>query len=195
MTGRVRPLAEGNPTARAQAAQILPLVMGDRARPLLEEHLTKETSKTVRKVIELGLGSAVVGDGAAQIARTLKEDGIDGYLAADGTEVLAPPPADLPGPAPLPDSVNAGYRNLLDKAYAQQVNNYEHQKERYENATAEQRKNYWKSGRPQAPELPDHRVADRYCALLASNDPIDEARIARIGNINPFTPYFRELAA
>ena len=52
-------LADGNPTARAQAAQILPLVMGEQARPLLENHLANETSKTVRKVIELGLGSAV----------------------------------------------------------------------------------------------------------------------------------------
>ena len=55
-------LADGNPTARAQAAQILPLVIGERARPLLETHLAKETSKTVRKIIELGLGSAVVDD-------------------------------------------------------------------------------------------------------------------------------------
>jgi len=188
-------LAEGNPTARAQAAQILPLVMGEGARPLLEEHLTKETSKTVRKVIELGLGSAVVGDGAAQTARTLKEDGVDGYLAADGTEVLAPAPATVPGPTPLPDSVNAGYRNLLDKAYAQQVKDYELEKERYESANAEQRKNYWKSGRPQPPVRADHGIADRYCALLASDDPIDEATVAEIGNFNPFTPYNREAAA
>src|SRR5206468_3648264 len=48
-------LADGNPTARAQAAQILPLVMGERARPLLENHLVSETSKTVRKIIELGV--------------------------------------------------------------------------------------------------------------------------------------------
>jgi len=59
-------LAGGNPTARAQAAQILLLVIGEPARPLLEDHLAKETSKTVRKIIELGLGSAVVGDGARQ---------------------------------------------------------------------------------------------------------------------------------
>ncbi len=165
--------------------------MGERARPLLEAHLTKETSKTVRKIIELGLGSAVVGDGAAQTARTLKEDGVDGYLAADGTEVLAPAPAAVPGPTPLPDSVNAGYRNLLDKAYAQQVKNYELQKERYENATAEQRKNWWKSGLPQPPAPADHGIADRYCALLATDDPINEAVIAKIGNINPFVPYNR----
>jgi len=191
----IKTLSEGNPTARARAAQILPLVMGERVRSLLEEHLTKETSKTVRKVIELGLGSAVVGDGAAQTARTLKEDGVDGYLAADGTEVLAPAPAAVPGPTPLPDSVNAGYRNLLDKAYVQQVKNYELQKERYESANAEQRKNYWKSGRPQPPVQADHGIADRYCALLVSDDPIDEATIARIGNVNPFAPYNREAAA
>jgi len=188
-------LAEGNPTARAQAAQILPLVMGERARPLLEAHLTKETSKTVRKVIELGLGSAVVGDTAAQTARTLKEDGADGYLAADGTEVLAPAPAAVPGPTPLPDSVNAGYRNLLDKAYDQQVKNYELQKEGYESANAEQRKLYWKSGRPQPPTQADHGIVDHYCALLASDDPIDEATVAKIGNFNPFAPYNREAAA
>jgi HEAT repeats len=188
-------LAEGNPTARAQAAQILSLVMGERARSLLGEHLTKETSKTVRKVIELGLGSAVVDDGAAQTARTLKEDGADGNLAADGTEVLTPAPVAVPGPTPLPDSVNAGYRNLLDKAYAQQVKNHELQKERYASANAEQRKNYWKSGPPQLPARVDHGIADRYCALLASDDPIDEATIAKIGNFNPFAPYNKEAAA
>jgi hypothetical protein len=188
-------LAEGNPTARAQAAQILPLVMGERARPLLEEHLAKETSKTVRKVIELGLGSAVVGDGAAQAARTLSEDGAGGYLAADGTEVLAPPPAAVPGPAPLPDSVVAGYRTLLDKAYAAMVKNYEYQKTRFENATAEQRKNWWKSGPPQPPAPADHGIAVRYCALLASDVPISEEVLNNIGNFNPFTPYNREAAA
>ena len=188
-------LADGNPTARAQAAQILPLVMGERARPLLEDHLAKETSKTVRKIIELGLGSAVVGDGAAQTTRTLNDDGAEGYLAADGTEVLSPPPAAVPGPTPLPDSVRAGYRNLLDKAYAQQVKNLELQKERYEKATAEQRKNWWKSGLPEPPKPADHSIADRYCALLASDDPIDEGAVAKIGNIAPFTPYNREAAA
>src|SRR4029079_9078205 len=65
-------LAEGNPTARAQAAQILPLVMGERARSLLENHFANEPSKTVRKVIELGLGSAIVGDGPVKTARTLR---------------------------------------------------------------------------------------------------------------------------
>jgi len=134
-------LADGNPTARAQAAQILPLVMGERARPLLENHLAKETSKTVRKIIELGLGSAVVGDGPVKTARTLNDDGADGYLAADGTEVLSPLPTAVPGPTPLPDSVKAGYCNLLDKAHAHQVQNFELQKARYEKATAEQRKN------------------------------------------------------
>ena len=188
-------LAEGNPTARGQAAQILPLVMGERARALLEEHLAKETSKTVRKIIELGLGSAVVGDGAAKTARTLNDDGAEGYLAADGTEVLAPPPASLPGPTPLPDAVNAGYRGLLDKAYAQQVKNFEHQKERYANATPEQRKNWWKSGPPQPPVPVDHSIADRYCALLASDHPIDEAAVVKIGNMGPFASYHREAAA
>jgi hypothetical protein len=188
-------LAEGNPTARAQAAQILPLVMGERARPLLENHLVKETSKTVRKIIELGLGSAVVGDRAVDTARTLNDDGADGYLAADGTEVLSPLPAAVPGPAPLPDSVKAGYRNLLDKAYAQQVKNFELQKAHYEKTTAEQRKNWWKSGPPQPPKPVDHAVADRYCALLASDDPIDEAAVVRIGNIAPFAPNNTEAAA
>jgi hypothetical protein len=187
-------LAEGNPTARAQAAQILPLVMGERARPLLENHLAKETSKTVRKIIELGLGSAVVGDRAVDTARTLNDDGADGYLAADGTEVLSPLPAAVPGPTPLPDSVKAGYRNLLDKAHAQQVKNFEFQKARFENATAEQRKNWWKSGPPGPPQPVDHSVADRYCALLASDHPIDEATVAKIGNIAPFSPYNREAA-
>jgi hypothetical protein len=98
LASATRTLADGNPAARAQAAQILPLVMGERARPLLENHLAKETSKTVRKTVELGLGSAVVDDGAVKTARTLNDDGPDGYLAADGTEVLSPPPAAVPGP-------------------------------------------------------------------------------------------------
>jgi hypothetical protein len=188
-------LADGNPTARAQAAQILPLVMGEQARPLLESHLAKETSKNVRKVIELGLGSAVVGDVAIDAARALHDDGPDGYLAADGTEVLSPPPAAVPGPTPLPDSVKAGYYNLLDKAHAQQIKNFEFQTARYEKATAEQRKNWWKAGPPQSPPPVDHSVADRYCALLASDHPIDEAAVAKIGNIGAFNPYNREAAA
>lgn len=190
-----RTLAEGNPTARAQAAQILPLVMGERARPLLEAHLANETSKTVRKVIELGLGSAVVGDGAVKTARTLNGDGADGYLAADGTEVFTPPIAAVPGPTPLSDSVRAAYRDLLDKAHAQQVKHYEHQKANYEKATAENRKNWWKSGPPQPPRPADHSIADRYCALLASDGPIDQAVAAKIGNVAPFAPYNSEAAA
>jgi hypothetical protein len=188
-------LADGNPTARAQAAQILPLVMGERARPLLENHLAKETSKTVRKIIELGLGSAVVDDAALNTARALNDDGPDGYLAADGTEVLSPPPTAVPGPAPLPDGVKAGYYNLLDKAHAQQVKNFEFQTTRYEKATPEQRKNWWKSGPPEPPKPVDHSVADRYCAVLASDHPIDEAAVANIGNIAPFAPHNREAAA
>ena len=188
-------LADGNPTARAQAAQILPLVMGEGARAVLEDHLAKETSKTVRKIIELGLGSAVVGDAAVKSARTLHDDGADGYLAADGTEVLSPPPAAPPGPTPLPDSVKAGYYSLLDKAYAQQVKNYEYQKARYEKAAADERKNWWKSGAPEPPKPADHSVADRYCALLGSDHPIDEAAVVKIGDIAPFAPYNREAAA
>ena len=185
-------LADGNPTARAQAAQILPLVMGERARPLLVNHLVKETSKTVRKIIELGLGSAVVGDGAVKTARTLNDDGADGYLAADGTEVLSPPAAAVPGPTPLPDSVKAGYCNLLDKAYAQQVKHFELQKERYEKATAEQRKNWRK---PEPPKPVDYSVAAEYCTLLASDHPIDEAIAVKIGNIAPLAPNNTEAAA
>jgi hypothetical protein len=188
-------LADGNPAARAQAAQILPLVMGERARPLLEEHLAKETSKTVRKFIELGLGSAVVGDDAVQTARTLDEDGAEGYLAADGTEVLAPPPAAVPGPTPLPDSVRAAYYALLDKAHAQHMQQFEYQKARYEKATAEQRTNWWKQGPPQPPKPFDRAIADRYCALLTSDDPIDEAAVGKIGNIAVFSPYTRDAAA
>jgi hypothetical protein len=188
-------LADGNPTARAQAAQILPLVMGERARPLLEEHLGKETSKTVRKIIELGLGSAVVGDGAAKTIRTLNDDGAVGYLAADGTEVLAPPPVSVPGPTPLPDSVRAAYCTLLDKAHAQQVKHFELRKARYAEATAEQRKNLWRSGPPEPPNPVDHSIADRYCAVLASDHPIEETAVAKIGNIAPFSPYPREAAA
>ncbi|QPF82305.1 DUF4132 domain-containing protein [Bradyrhizobium genosp. L] len=188
-------LADGNPTARAQAAQLLPLVMGEQARPLLETHLAKETSKTVRKVIELGLGSAVVRDDAPVAARTLSGDGADGYLAADGTEVLAPPPAAVPGPTPLPDSVNAGYRALLDKAHAQWMKNYENQRQRYEQATADQKKSWWKAGPPAPPKPIDHAVADRYCALLASDGAIDEAGVTNIGNISPFAPYNRDAAA
>jgi hypothetical protein len=188
-------LADGNPTARAQAAQILPLVMGERARPLLENHLAEETSKTVRKIIELGLGSAVVDDAAVNTARALNDDGPDGYLAADGTEVLSPLPTAVPGPTPLPDSVKSGYCNLLDKAHAQQVKNFELQTARYEKATPEQRKNGWKSGPPGPPKPVDHSVADRYCALLASDHPIDEAAVVKIGNIAPFTPYNKEAAA
>src|SRR5207237_10695144 len=86
-----------------------------------------------------GLGSAVVGDGPVKTARTLNDDGADGYLAADGTEVLSPLPTAVPGPTPLPDSVKAGYCNLLDKAHAHQVQHFELQKARYEKATAEQR--------------------------------------------------------
>lgn len=185
-------LAEGNPTARAQAAQILPLVMGEQARPLLEAHLAKETSKTVRKIIELGLGSSVVREEAAATPRTLSGDGADGYLAADGTEVLAPPLAPMPGPTPLPDSVKAGYQGLLDKAYAQWVKNYEGQKARHDNATAEQRKN-WKA--PVPPQPIDPTVVDRYCALLAAASPIDDAAAAKIGNFTPFAPYNSEAAA
>ncbi|QHO77325.1 hypothetical protein ACH79_36490 [Bradyrhizobium sp. CCBAU 051011] len=185
-------LADGNPTARAQAAQILPLVMGEQARPLLENHLAKETSKTVRKVIELGLGPAVVRDGAAETARTLKGDGAEGYLAADGTEVLSPPLAAMPGPTPLPDSVKAGYCNLLDKAHAQWMKHYEYQKALHENATAEQRKAWRK---PELPKPIEHSVADRYCALLASDRPIDEDVVVKIGNISPFAPYNAGAAA
>jgi Domain of unknown function (DUF4132)/HEAT repeats len=188
-------LADGNPTARAQAAQILPLVMGERARPLLENHLANETSKTVRKVIELGLGSAFVSDDAAQTARTLKGDGAEGYLAADGTEVLSPPLAALPGPTPLPDSVKAGYYGLLDKAHARQVKHYEQQKARYEQATAEQRKAWWKSSPPTPPTPFDRSIADRYCALLASDRPIDKAAVDKVGNVSLFTSYLSEVAA
>ena len=188
-------LADGNPTARAQAAQILPLVMGERARPLLENHLANETSKTVRKVIELGLGSAFVSDDAAQSARTLKGDGAEGYLAADGTEVLSPPLAALPGPTPLPDSVKAGYYGLLDKAHARQVKHYEQQKARYEQATAEQRKAWWKSSPPTPPTPFDRSIADRYCALLASDRPVDKAAVDKVGNVSLFTSYLSEVAA
>ena len=188
-------LADGNPTARAQAAQILPLVMGEQARPLLENHLASETSKTVRKVIELGLGSAFVSDdAAAQTARTLKGDGAEGYLAADGTEVLSPPLAALPEPTPLTDSVKAGYYGLLDKAHAQQVKYYEQQKARYEQATAEQRK-AWRSSPPTPPKPIDRSVADRYCALLASEHRINEAAVDKVGNVSPFTSYQSEVAA
>ncbi|GKQ50478.1 DUF4132 domain-containing protein [Bradyrhizobium sp. Ce-3] len=185
-------LAEGNPTARAQAAQILPLVIGEQARPLLEAHLAKETSKTVRKIIELGLGSSVVRDDAAAIPRTLSGDGAEGYLAADGSEVLAPPLAATPGPTPLPDSVKAGYQGLLDKAHARWLKNYEDQKARHDKATAEQRKN-WKA--PVPPQPIDPTVVDRYCALLAASSPIDEAAAAKIGNFSPFAPYGSDAAA
>lgn len=188
-------LADGNPTARAQAAQILPLVMGERARPLLENHLANETSKTVRKIIELGLGSAVVGDGAVQTARTLNGDGAEGYLAADGTEVLSPPLAAMPGPTPLPDSVKAGYCNLLDKAHAQWMKSYESQRAHHEKATAEQRKGWGNPAAPVPPKPVDHAVAGRYCVFLASDGPIDEAAIAKIGNVAPFAPYNSEAAA
>src|SRR4030095_9611745 len=61
-----------NPTRRTQAAQLLPLVMGERARPLLENHLASETSKTVRKVIELGLGWGFVSNNASKTPHNLK---------------------------------------------------------------------------------------------------------------------------
>lgn len=188
-------LADGNPTARAQAAQILPMVMGERARTLLGNHLSNETSKTVRKIIELGLGSALVNDNpaAAQAARTLKGDGAEGYLAADGTEILSPPLAALPGPTPLPDSVKAGYYGMLDKAHAQKVKHYEQQNARYEQATVEQRKS-WK-GPPTPPKPTDRTVADRYCALLASDSPINEAAITAVGNASPFASYLSQVAA
>ena len=188
-------LADGNPTARAQAAQILPLVMGERARPLLENHLANETSKTVRKVIELGLGSGFVTDDAAQTARTLKGDGAEGYLAADGTEVLSPPLAALPGPTPLTDSVKAGYYGLLDQVNARQVKSYEQQKARYEQATAEQRKAWWKSTAPTPPTPFDRSIAERYCALLASDIPINKAAVDKVGNVSLFNSYQSEVAA
>ena len=188
-------LADGNPTARAQAAQILPLVMGERARPLLENHLANETSKTVRKVIELGLGSGLVSDDAAKTARTLKGDGAEGYLAADGTEVLSPPLAALPGPTPLTDSVKAGYFGLLDQVNARQVKYYEQQKARYEQATADQRKAWWKSTAPTPPTPFDRSIADRYCALLASDLPINEAAVNKVGNVSLFNSYQSEVAA
>ena len=185
-------LADGNPTARAQAAQLLPIVLGEGARPLLEAHLAKETSKTVRKVIELGMGSAVVSVEAAQTPRTLSGDGADGYLAADGTEVLAPPLAAMPGPTPLPDSVKAGYLGLLDKAYAQWMKSYENQKARHDNATAEQRKNW---AAPVRPKAIDPAIVDQYCALLASDSPIDAAEVSKIGYFSVFAPYGAEAAA
>ena len=185
-------LADGNPTARAQAAQLLPLVLGEAARPVLENHLAKETSKTVRKVIELGMGSAVVRDEATAAPRTLSADGADGYLAADGTEVLCPPLAVMPRPAPLPDSVKAGYLGLLDKAYAQWMKSYENQKARHDNATAEQRKN-WTA--PVQPKAVDPAIVDKYCALLATDSPIDEAEISKIGYYSVFAPYGVEAAA
>ncbi|MGJ4946782.1 DUF4132 domain-containing protein [Bradyrhizobium sp. HKCCYLS20291] len=188
-------LADGNPTARAQAAQILPMVMGERARPLLESHLANETSKNVRKVIELGLGSSFVSAEAAQTVRTLQGDGAEGYLAADGTEVLAPPAAALPGPTPLSNEVKAGYRALLDKAHAQAMKSYEGQMARYEQATADQRTSWWKAGAPTPPKPIDHAVADRYCAYLASNDPINEAAIKALGVVASFAPYNTEAAA
>ncbi|KRQ97696.1 hypothetical protein CQ12_36275 [Bradyrhizobium jicamae] len=188
-------LADGNPTARAQAAQILPLVMGERARPLLENHLAKETSKTVRKVIELGLGSAFVSDDAAKTTRTLKGDSADGYLAADGTEVLSPPLAALPEPTPLSDSVKAGYYGMLDKVYANSVKYYEQQKASYEQATAEQRKAWWKANPPTPPKPFDRSIADRYCAFLGSDAPINEAAVTKVGNISLFTSYLSEAAA
>ena len=188
-------LADGNPTARAQAAQILPLVMGERARPLLENHLANETSKTVRKVIELGLGSGFVSDDAAKTARTLKGDGAEGYLAADGTEVLSPPLAALPGPTPLTDSVKAGYYGLLDQVNARQVKYYEQQKARYEQATADQRKAWWKSTAPTPPTPFDRSIAERYCALLASDLPINEAAVDKVGNVSLFNSYQSEVAA
>ncbi|MBR0874713.1 DUF4132 domain-containing protein [Bradyrhizobium tropiciagri] len=185
-------LADGNPTARAQAAQLLPLVMGEGARPLLEAHLAKENSKTVRKVIELGMGSAVVREAAAETPRTLSGDGADGYLAADGTEVLSPPLAAMPGPTPLPDSVKAGYLGLLDKAYAQWMKNYESQKARRDNATAEQRKNW---AAPVQPKAIDPAIVDKYCALLSSDSPIDTAEVSKIGYFSVFSPYGVEAAA
>jgi len=188
-------LADGNPTARAQAAQLLPLVMGERARPLLENHLASETSKTVRKVIELGLGSGFVSNDAAQTARTLKGDGAEGYFAADGTEVLSPPLAALPGPTPLTDSVRAGYHGLLDQANARQMKYYEQQKARYEQATADQRKAWWKSTAPTPPVPFDRSIADRYCALLASDLPINEAAVTKVGNVSLFNSYQSEVAA
>ena len=101
----------------------------------------------------------------------------------------------LPGPTPLPDSVKAGYCGLLDKAHAQWMKTYEQQKAYYEKATAEQRKDWRNSGAPTPPKPIDHAVADRYCALLASDHPIDEAAIAKIGNVSPFAPYNSEAAA
>ncbi|GLS19401.1 hypothetical protein GCM10007874_24180 [Labrys miyagiensis] len=190
-------LDEGNPTARAQAAQILPLVLGDRARSLLEAHLEKETAKSVRKVIELGLGSAVVvaDGGMIQAPRSLGEDGAAGYLAADGSEVLTPPLVPPPASTPLPDSVIAGYRKLLDQEYTQKLKQYEHQRERYEQATADQRKNWWQNRTPTPPKPVDYAVADRYCAALMADHPIEGHKSTRIDISSAFSPHGDAAAA
>src|SRR4030095_4720020 len=166
-----------------------------RPGPLPENHLVNETSKAVRKVIELGLGSGFVSNDAAQTTRTLKGDGAEGYLAADGTEVLSPPLAALPGPTPLSDSVTAGCYRLLDNAHAKWMKTYEQQKAYYEKTTAEQRKAWRHSSAPVPPKPIEHSVADRYCALLASDNPINEAALAKLGHFSPFAPYNSEAAA
>ncbi len=166
----VTTLSDGNPAARAQAAQLLLLALKDQARPLLEAHLAQETARSVRHVIALGLEDTVIAGADATGTRTVAEDGAGGYLAADGSAVLTPDPAPLPVSSPLPQSVLDGYRKLLDQAYASNVKHFEHQKERYVEATAEQKKN-WRSP-PVPPQPVDYADAERYCATLVADYPI-----------------------
>lgn len=188
-------LEEGNPGARAMAAQLLPLVLKDQARPILEAHLAKETAKTVRKVIELGLGAATVaaGEGPAA-ARTLAEDGPDGYLAADGTEMLAPPVVAPPGPSPLPAAVRAAYQKLLDRQYDYDVKNYEHRQAHYAALNDKQRQN-WHGGPPKMPRPVEPTAADRYCDVLAGSVPVKDHAIQALDRFYAFTPWIENQGA
>ncbi|HUI97934.1 MAG TPA: DUF4132 domain-containing protein [Xanthobacteraceae bacterium] len=197
LTERARAtLAEGNPTARGMAALLLPMVLKQDAQPILEAHLAKETAKSVRRIIELGLGAAVVSDPAQPAAaRTLVEDGPAGYLAADGTEVLAPAVAPLPGPSPVSERVRAGYRKLLERAYDSAVKQYEFQKERYEKATPEQRGKWWRSGAPAPPKPSDPQNADRYCDVLAEAGSLVDHPVLKLDRVQVFAPWGGNAAA
>ena len=189
-------LAEGNTTARAMAAQLLPIVLKEQARPLLEAHLAKETAKSVRKVIELGLGASIVSATEPELqARTLSADGPAGYIAADGTEVLTPPLVSAPGPGPVSAKIRQAYGKLLDRAYDQAVKFYEHQKSGYEKATAERQAQWRKRGLPQPPTPVDPTAADRYCDVLAGTDPLTDHPIRKLDRIRVLAPWGEAAAA
>jgi hypothetical protein len=182
-------LEEGNPGARAMAAQLLPLVLKDQARPILEAHLAKETAKTVRKVIELGLGAATVAAAdAPDAARSLAEDGPAGYLAADGTEVLAPAVVAPPGPSPLPAGIRAAYQKMLERQYDNDVKNYEQRKAYYATLNDKQRQN-WRSGPPKMPGPVDPHAAERYCDVLEGTDPVKDHAVQKLDRFHAFTPW------